>query len=147
MGLTATPERNDSNENILDDFCNTIAAEIRLPEALNRKLLCPFQYFGISDSVDLSNATWQNGKYLPSELSRLYTQNDIRVGEIIQKCKSYLRDFEDVRAIGFCIPKDHASYMAEKFVLAGLKADYIVSGNGRDDFRTYAITFSRCHSA
>ncbi|MDO8727618.1 MAG: DEAD/DEAH box helicase [Candidatus Methanoperedens sp.] len=134
LGLTATPERND-NENILDDFCNTIAAEIRLPEALNRKLLCPFQYFGITDSVDLSNATWQKGKYLPSELSRLYTQNDIRVGEIIQKCKSYLRDFEDVRAIGFCITKDHASYMAEKFVLAGLKADFIISGNGRDDLR------------
>jgi superfamily II DNA or RNA helicase len=134
LGLTATPERND-DENILDDFCNTIAAEIRLPEALNRKLLCPFQYFGISDSVDLSNATWQKGKYLPSELSRLYAQNDIRVGEIIQKCKSYLRDFEDVRAIGFCVTKDHASYMAEKFVLAGLKADFIVSGNGRDDLR------------
>ncbi|MCJ7647326.1 MAG: DEAD/DEAH box helicase family protein, partial [Candidatus Lokiarchaeota archaeon] len=134
LGLTATPERMDG-ANILDDFCNTIAAEIRLPEALNRKLLCPFQYFGISDSVDLSNATWQNGRYLPSELSRLYTQNDIRVGEIIQKCKSYLRDFEDVRAIGFCITKEHASYMAEKFVRAGLKADFIVSGNGREDLR------------
>ncbi len=134
LGLTATPERMDG-ANILDDFCNTIAAEIRLPEALNRKLLCPFQYFGISDSVDLSNATWQNGRYLPGELSRLYTQNDIRVGEIIQKCKSYLRDFEDVRAIGFCVTKEHASYMAEKFVSAGLKANFIVSGNGRDDLR------------
>lgn len=135
LGLTATPERMDG-ANILDDFCNTIAAEIRLPEALNRKLLCPFQYFGISDSVDLSNATWRNGRYLPSELSRIYKQNDIRVGEVIQKCKSYLIDFEDVRAIGFCVTKEHASYMAEKFVLAGLKADYIVSGNGRDDLRS-----------
>ena len=134
LGLTATPERMDG-ANILNDFCNTIAAEIRLAEALNRKLLCPFQYFGISDSVDLSNATWQNGRYLPSELSRLYTQNDIRVGEVIQKCKSYLIDFEDVRAIGFCVTKEHASYMAEKFVLAGLKADFIVSGNGRNDLR------------
>lgn len=134
LGLTATPERMDG-ANILDDFCNTIAAEIRLPEALNRKLLCPFQYFGISDSVDLSNATWRNGKYLPSELTRLYTQNEVRVNEIIQICKNYLRDFEDVRAIGFCVTKEHASYMAEKFVLAGLKADFIVSGNGRDDLR------------
>src|SRR4030067_3111467 len=121
--------------NILDDFCNTIAAEIRLPEALNRKLLCPFQYFGISDSVDLSNATWQSGRYLPSELSRIYIQNDIGVGEIIEKCKSYLRDFKDVRAIGFCVTKEHASFMAEKFISAGLKADFIVSGNERDDLR------------
>jgi len=134
LGLTATPERMDG-ANILDDFCNTVAAEIRLPEALNRKLLCPFQYFCISDSVDLSKAEWKNGRYLPSELSRLYMQNDKRVGEIIQKCKSYLRDFEDVRAIGFCVTKDHASYMAEKFAITGLKADFIVSGNGRNDLR------------
>jgi hypothetical protein len=32
-------------EDILEDFCNRIAAEIRL-EALNKKLLSPFQYFG-----------------------------------------------------------------------------------------------------
>lgn len=132
LGLTATPERMDG-ANILDDFCNTIAAEIRLPESLNRKLLCPFQYFGISDSVDLSNATWKNGKYLPSELTMLYTQNDVRVGEVIQKCENYLRDIKDVRAIGYCITKEHASYMAEKFALAGLKADFIVSG--RDELR------------
>ena len=76
LGLTATPERMDG-ENILKDFCDTIAAEIRLPEALNRKLLCPFQYFGITDSVDLSHATWQNGRYLPSELTKIYTKNEI----------------------------------------------------------------------
>jgi superfamily II DNA or RNA helicase len=52
LGLTATPERMDGG-NILADFCNVIAAEIRLPEAMNRKLLCPFQYFAVSDSVDL----------------------------------------------------------------------------------------------
>ena len=56
LGLTATPERMDG-EDILADFSNVIAAEIRLPEALNRKLLCPFQYFGITDSVDLSNVS------------------------------------------------------------------------------------------
>lgn len=132
LGLTATPERMDG-ANILDDFCNTVAAEIRLPEAMNRKLLCPFQYFGVSDSVDLSNATWQNGRYLPSELTKLYTQNNMRVSEIIQKCKNYLRDYKDVRALGYCVTKEHASYMAEKFVLAGLKADFIVSG--RDTLR------------
>jgi len=135
LGLTATPERMDGAD-ILDDFCNTIAAEIRLPEALNRKLLCPFQYFGITDSIDLSNVSWQNGRYLPGELTRIYTQNDVRVGEIINNCKKYLRDFEDVRALGFCITKEHAIYMAEKFTLAGLKANYLVSGSDRDELRS-----------
>ncbi len=75
LGLTATPERMD-NENILNDFCDVIAAEIRLPEALNRKLLTPFQYFGISDSIDLKNINWKNGKYSSTELTSAYNMEN-----------------------------------------------------------------------
>ncbi len=136
LGLTATPERMDG-EDILKDFSDTIAAEIRLPEALNRKLLCPFQYFGITDSIDLSNVSWQNGRYIPSELTKLYTRSDIRVGEIISNLNKYLRDLDDVRALCFCVTQEHAQYMAEKFTLAGLKADYLVSSRNeyRDELR------------
>jgi len=132
LGLTATPERMDG-EDILKDFCKTIAAEIRLPEALNRKLLCPFQYFGVTDNVDLSNITWLNGRYLPSELSKLYTQNDLRVNHILTNINKYLNNIHDVRALCFCVTQDHAQFMAEKFSLAGLKADYLVSS--RNDER------------
>jgi len=128
LGLTATPERMD-NQDILVDFCNTIAAEIRLPEALNRKLLCPFQYFGITDNVDISHVTWQNGKYATSELTQLYTHNDVRVNQILKNLDKYLNDKENVRSLGFCVGQEHAKYMAEKFTLAGLKADYLVSDN------------------
>lgn len=126
LGLTATPERMDG-EDILKDFSNTVAAEIRLPEALNRKLLCPFLYFGITDSIDLSQVEWRNGRYLPSELTKIYTQNDRRVGEIILNLDKYLKDKNDVRALCFCVTQEHAQYMAEKFLLAGLKTDYLVS--------------------
>lgn len=136
LGLTATPERMDE-EDILKDFCDTIAAEIRLPEALNRKLLCPFQYFGITDSINLSKVEWHNGRYLPSELTRVYTQNDKRVGEIIFNLNKYLKDINDVRALCFCVTQEHAQFMAEKFSLAGLKADYLVSSRNelRDELR------------
>ena len=53
LGLTATPERMDG-KSILDYFGGRVAAEIRLPEAIDRKLLCPFQYFGVTDTADLS---------------------------------------------------------------------------------------------
>src|ERR1035437_5298465 len=132
LGLTATPERMDG-EDILKDFSDTIAAEIRLPEALNRKLLCPFQYFGITDSIDLSNAEWKNGRYLPSELTGIYTQNDKRVGEIISNLNKYLKEINDVRALCFCVTQEHAQFMAEKFSLAGLKTDNLVSS--RNDLR------------
>jgi len=140
LGLTATPERMD-NANILDDFCNCIAAEIRLPEALNKKLLCPFQYFGIADSIDLSNVRWEKGRYVASELTSIYTANDRRVGEIINNLNKYVRDINEVRAIGFCATMEHAKFMSEKFVLAGLKSDYLTSDNNknRDNIKSQLI--------
>lgn len=131
LGLTATPERMDG-EDILKDFCDSIAAEIRLPEALNRKLLSPFQYFGVTDNVDLSNVTWQNGRYLPGELTKLYTQNDLRVNHILTNINRYLNDVQDVRALCFCVTQEHAQFMAEKFTLAGMKADYLVSARNNE---------------
>jgi superfamily II DNA or RNA helicase len=131
LGLTATPERGDG-EDILKDFCGVIAAEIRLPEALNRKLLSPFQYFALSDSVDLSKLSWKNGKYEINELTKLYTEDDRRVSDILTNCEKYLTDVNDVIALGFCVSQDHARYMAEKFTLAGLKADYLTSDSSGD---------------
>ena len=62
LGLTATLERMDG-KSILSYFGNRIAAEIRLPEAIDRKLLCPFQYFGVTDTVDLDTLKWSAGGY------------------------------------------------------------------------------------
>lgn len=137
LGLTATPERTDGVD-ILDDFAQTIAAEIRLPEALNRKLLSPFQYFGISDQIDLSKVSWKQGRYEITELSKLYTGNDKRVGDILKGCSTYLTDIHEVRCLGFCITKEHAAFMANKFILAGLKANYLTGDHGseyRDSIR------------
>jgi superfamily II DNA or RNA helicase len=131
LGLTATPERMDGGD-IQEDFHNKIAAEIRLPEALNRKLLCPFQYFGITDSIDLSQATWERGRYVPSQLTNIYTANDRRVSEIVDALEKYTKDKTDVRAIGFCVSMEHAKFMAEKFSLAGFKADYLTSANNQN---------------
>lgn len=140
LGLTATPERMDGGD-IQEDFHNRIAAEIRLPEALNRKLLCPFQYFGITDSIDLSKVKWERGRYLASELSSVYTANDRRVRDIIDSLNKYTKDLDDVRAIGFCVTMDHAKFMAEKFILNGLKADYLTSANSlnRDNVRSQLL--------
>ncbi len=131
LGLTATPERMDGGD-ILEDFDNKIAAEIRLPEAMNRKLLCPFQYFGITDSIDLTNISWVRGKYVASELTNIYTESDRRVREIIDALDKYTKDVYDVSALGYCVSMEHAKYMAEKFTLAGLKADYLTSNNAND---------------
>lgn len=131
LGLTATPERMDGQD-ILKDFDDTIAAEIRLPEALNAKILSPFQYFALSDSVDISNIEWRNGRYDSTELTKLYTGDDQRVGEIIKNCDTYLTDCFSVKCLGYCVSQKHAEFMANRFVKAGIKADYLVSGNAKD---------------
>ena len=128
LGLTATPERMDG-KSILPDFNNKIAAEIRLPDALNNKLLCPFQYFGISDSVDYSHIKWSSGKYDSAELTNIYTANDIRVGDIIKNLNDYTKDIHSVSAVGFCVSVEHAKFMQRKFCNAGLSAEYLVSEN------------------
>lgn len=48
LGMTATPERSD-DFNIFKMFDYNIAYEIRLQQALEEDLLCPFHYFGVSD--------------------------------------------------------------------------------------------------
>jgi superfamily II DNA or RNA helicase len=131
LGLTATPERMDGGD-ILEDFGGRIAAEIRLPEALNRKLLSPFQYFGITDNVDLKNIRWEKGRYVASELTSIYTANDSRVKDVLQGLDKYVKDMQEVRALCFCVSIEHAQFMAEKFILAGLKAEYLASTNSNE---------------
>ncbi len=60
--------------NVAADFGKRFAAEIRLPEALEEKLLCPFHYFGVADPVAISDDRfWKNGRYDEAELEKVYT--------------------------------------------------------------------------
>lgn len=52
LGMTATPDKRDDNiagKNVYELFNYQIAYEIRLQQAMEDKLLCPFHYFGITD--------------------------------------------------------------------------------------------------
>ncbi len=132
LGLTATPERMDGYD-ITQDFDGTISAEIRLDDALNKGLLAPFHYYGITDSVDYTEVTWNRGQYVASELSRIYTYNDARTGVILKSLETYLTtsNIHKVRALCFCVDQEHARYMAAKFTLCGLKADVLTSENAQ----------------
>lgn len=152
LGLTATPERMDG-ESILGDFDHRFAAEIRLPEALEEKLLCPFHYFGISDSVDISGEEfWGNGKYDINALTKVYTGDHLRALErvdlILKSVHRYQPNLEEVRAVGFCVSVAHAKFMAEKFRQAGYCAEVILGetpGADRNqriqEFRSGNISF------
>ncbi len=132
LGLTATPERMDGRD-ILKYFDNRIAAEIRLPEAIDRKLLCPFHYFGISDEVDLRNVKWSRGGYDKTALSKVYTGNDMRVILILKQLNKYVADMENVKGLGFCVSKEHAAYMALRFNERGVSSIALTADSSKQD--------------
>ena len=119
LGLTATPERMDG-KSVLPYFDGKIAAEMRLTEAINQKLLSPFQYFCVSDTVDLSKLKWSRRGYDIKELENVYTSNSIRTNQIINSIHKYVTDIQEVKGLAFCVSIEHAKYMANYFNEVGL---------------------------
>ncbi|MEZ6113697.1 MAG: DUF3427 domain-containing protein [Pirellulaceae bacterium] len=126
LGLTATPERSDQLD-VTQWFDGRTSAEIRLPDAINRRLLCPFHYFGVSDSVDLDGLIWQRGGYRTEDLDRLYTGNDARARLVLSKVQDLLTDHRQARGLGFCASKAHAAFMATYFTRHGVPAAALTS--------------------
>lgn len=123
LGLTATPERMDGKD-IFRYFDHHIAAEIRLSDAIERRLLCPFHYFGVADPVDLSGVKWVNGQYDGKELDNLFVFKDApaikRASAVMEAVDTYSADLRDVKGIGFCVSKNHAHFMADYFKQHGI---------------------------
>ena len=140
LGLTATPERMDG-KSILPYFGDRIAAEIRLPEAIDRKLLCPFQYFGVTDTIDLDSLRWTQGGYDKSELERVYAFS----GAVAQRraelaaasVMKYVTDIDEVKGLGFCVSVEHANFMAEQFNRRGIPS-ISLTGKSSDEERNAA---------
>ena len=140
LGLTATPERMDG-KSILPYFGDRIAAEIRLPEAIDRKLLCPFQYFGVTDTVDLDSLRWTQGGYDKSELERVYAFS----GAVAQRraelaavsVMKYVTDIDEVKGLGFCVSVEHANFMEEQFNRRGIPS-ISLTGKSSDEERNAA---------
>lgn len=140
LGLTATPERMDG-KSILPYFNNRIAAEIRLPEAIDRKLLCPFQYFGVTDTVDLDTLKWSAGGYDKGELSALYTLSGAvanrRADLVVSSLLKYVTDIDEVKGLGFCVSIDHTKFMCHYFNAHGIPSIYL-TGKSSDEERKAA---------
>lgn len=139
LGLTATPERMDGG-NVAADFGNRFAAEIRLPEALEEKLLCPFQYFGVADPIALNqDQFWRNGRYDAVALENVFVMDPARarqrVDTIITALHRYEPDLSILKGIGFCVTIKHASYMADIFSKLGIPSAAFVSGVDDDRCR------------
>ncbi len=119
VGLTATPERADGKA-ILHWFDERVATEMRLWEALDQGLLCPFHYLGVGDGTDLRRVAFERGRYVTSELEGILTGDHVRARRILDSVDEWVLDPSRMRALGFCVGVHHAKFMAQQFNEAGL---------------------------
>ncbi|ACQ51711.1 DEAD/DEAH box helicase [Clostridium botulinum] len=130
LGMTATPERSDDFD-IFKMFNYNIAYEIRLQQALEEDLLCPFHYFGVSDvtidGIELDDKT--DFKYLVAEE---------RVKHIIDKINFYGYCGDRVKGLMFCSNKKEAKELSDIFNTKGYKT-VALTGESSQEEREKAI--------
>ena len=142
LGLTATPERMDGKD-VLEYFDGRISSEMRLGEAIDKKLLTPFQYFCVTDELDLSKIKWSKGGYDNKELTNILTVDKLnakkRADLILKSIDDYIADIDEVVGLGFCVSIDHANFMANYFNEKGISSVAISSKcsiDERDEAKT-----------
>lgn len=136
LGMTATPDKRDdqfAGKNIYELFNHQIAYEIRLQEALEEDLLCPFHYFGITDiAMQDSEATYTNiddFRYLTS---------DERVTRVMEQARYYGHSGNRVKGLIFCSRVEEAKELSKKFNERGWRT-IALSGTNSEKERENAI--------
>lgn len=127
LGMTATPDKRDDNvagRNVYELFNYQIAYEIRLQQAMEENLLCPFHYFGITDlSIVGDDKDNRDFSMLTS---------DERVKHIIQQANYYGYSGEKVKGLIFCSSIKETQELSYKF-------NNIVNPDTGKYFRTIAL--------
>lgn len=130
LGITATPERADGRDIL--ELCNfNIAYEVRLPQAIERKVLIPFHYFGIPDEgLSDERIPWKDGQFVPDQLEA-ELQLPERVVNLIRNAEEKGFDGAKRVALGFCQSQKHAKYLHEKFREKGIESAVLVGDDER----------------
>ena len=130
LGMSATPERSDDFD-IYKMFDYNIAYEIRLQQAMEYDLLCPFHYYGITDvqvnGVSLNDKT---------DFNNLVSSN--RVDHIIDQINIYGYSGNRVRGLVFCSRKEEAKELSKLFNERGYKTTAL-TGEDSEEKRRLAM--------
>jgi superfamily II DNA or RNA helicase/HKD family nuclease len=118
LGLTGTPERTDGFD-IFDLFDHNIAFELRLQQALDENMVCPFHYYGVTDLLI-------NGELIEENANFQYLVSEDRINHIIEKINFYGSDNGVTRGLIFCSSVDECVELSNEF--------------NRRDYRTIALT-------
>ncbi|MDE6844227.1 MAG: DEAD/DEAH box helicase [Lachnospiraceae bacterium] len=139
LGMTATPDKRDDHEegrNIYEIFHHQIAYEIRLQQAMEQNLLCPFHYFGISDLSMVKDKTLKTTKMLAKDFRQLVC--DERVKHIVEQAEYYGYSGERVKGLVFCSRIDESKELSDKFNALGYRT-ISLNGDASEDERIEAF--------
>lgn len=130
LGMTATPDKRDDNvegRNVYEIFNYQIAYEIRLQQAMEENLLCPFHYFGITDLFMIGD----------EEAARDFNMltSDERVKHIVNQADYYGYSGDKVKGLIFCSNIKETEELSAKF-------NQIINPATGKNFRTVALNGS-----
>ena len=135
LGMTATPDRND-DFNVFKLFNYNVAYEIRLPQALEEDMLCPFHYVGISDytfkdnrineAINSYNNEKGNHKNEQKIVEQLSSQE--RVKYILDQTKYYGYSGDVLHGLIFCSGVAESVSLAKELTRQGYPSKAL-SGN------------------
>lgn len=128
--MTATPDKRDDNvegRNVYEIFNYQIAYEIRLQQAMEENLLCPFHYFGITDLSMIGD----------EEAARDFNMltSDERVRHIVNQADYYGYSGDKVKGLIFCSNIKETEELSAKF-------NQIINPATGKNFRTVALNGS-----
>lgn len=135
MGMTASPDRTDGYD-IYGLFNHNIAYEIRLQQAMEEKLLCPFHYFGITDLEVDGHVIDDDDLKNVQNFAKLVC--DDRVQYIMQQIEYYGYSGDRVKGLMFCSSKEEAKTLSVKFNMRGLRT-IVLTGDSSQNEREDAI--------
>ena len=124
LGMTASPDTN--NYDIYSIFDHNIAYEIRLQQALEEDLLCPFHYYGITD-LEIDGETVGDDDL--DHFAKLTA--DARVDHVIEKADYYGYCGERRKGLVFCSSVREAKELAEKFTQRGYQSAYLTGDDSQ----------------
>ncbi len=139
LGMTATPDKRDDGEaskNVYELFHYQIAYEIRLQQAMEEDLLCPFHYFGISDISVVTDEQMKARNISEENFGKL--TSDERVRHVIEQAKYYGYSGERVKGLIFCSRNRECEELSAKFNELGYRT-IALSGDNKDKEREKAF--------
>ncbi|WP_391559273.1 DEAD/DEAH box helicase family protein [Robertmurraya sp.] len=116
LGITATPDRMDRKD--VYAICDgNVAYQLHFLDAIQRRWLAPFHYYGVYDETDYSKITWLGTRYDEEELLAAQLRE-----EMAEKIYQAWNQYKQTRTLGFCSSIRQANFLANYFNQKGVPA-------------------------